>query len=96
MKEYPFRNNERERRYELDLGGYIALINYVKLGEGDIIALVHTEVPYEFENQGIGSQIVEKSLTDIKSQGCKVIPSCGFVAAYIRRHPQWSNIVAER
>jgi len=96
MKDYPFKNNERSRRYELDLGDDTALIDYFKTDDGSIIALTHTEVPYQYENQGIGSQLVEKSLNDIQAQGCKVIPSCGFVAAYIRRHPQWKDLVAER
>lgn len=78
----------------MDLGeGYIALIDYAKPYDG-VIALTHTEVPYEFENRGIGSELVKNCLNDIKGQGCKVIPSCSFVAAYIRRHPEWMDMVA--
>ncbi len=96
MKEYPFTDNKKKRRYELDLGDdYIAFIDYFVTPEGDI-ALTHTEVPYEFENKGIGSQLAGKCLEDIKSKGARVIPQCGFVASYIRRHPQWEGLVAER
>ena len=40
--------------------------------------------------------IAFKALTDIREQGSKVIPQCGFVASYIRRHPEWQELVAVR
>lgn len=96
MKDYKFRNNTEKRRYELDLeDGQIAIIDYVVMPDG-VIVLTHTEVPYEHENEGIGGQIVEKTLQDIQSRGGKIIPQCGFVASYIRRHPQWNEIIAVR
>jgi predicted GNAT family acetyltransferase len=58
--------------------------------------LTHTEVPYAYEGQGVGSQLVEKALGELRREGKKVIPSCSFVAAYIRRHPKWNDIVVDR
>ncbi len=96
MTDYPFKDNAQKRRYELDLGNdYVAFINYFITPDGDI-ALTHTEVPYEFENRGIGSQLAEKCLEDIRSRGARVIPQCGFVASHIRRHPQWEDLVVKR
>lgn len=88
MKDYRFSNNTAKRRYELDLeDGQIAMIEYY-LAPGGEVALTHTEVPYDHAGQGVGSQIAFKALTDIREQGSKVIPQCGFVASYIRRHPE--------
>lgn len=96
MKDYKFRNNTEKRRYELDLeDGQLAIIDYVVMPD-EVIALTHTQVPYEHENEGIGTQIVEKALTDIRNRGGKIIPQCGFVASYIRRHPQWNELIAVR
>jgi predicted GNAT family acetyltransferase len=96
MKEYPFINNTPKRRFELRLDDFnTAFIDYFVNPEGDI-ALTHTDVPREYENQGIGSQLALKSLEDIKAQNAKVIPRCGFIAAYIRRHPEWEPLVAQR
>lgn len=93
MKNYPFKDNTEKSRYELDLGaGNTALINYRVTPEGNI-ALTYTEVPREFENQGVGGHLVSKCLEDIQARGVKVIPRCGFVASYIRRHPEWSGLV---
>lgn len=96
VKDYAFRNNTRAKRYELDLdNGYIALIDYFVTPAGDV-ALTHTEVPYEFEGIGIGTELVGRCLNDIREQGVGVIPQCGFVASYIRKNPQWQTIVVRR
>lgn len=91
-----FKDNKDRARYELELEhGHIATANYSRTRNGNI-ALTHTEVPYEYEGKGIGSELVENCLLDIKSQGCLVVPQCPFVSAYIRRHPQWEELVGER
>ncbi len=96
MENYPFKDNTTKRRYELDLGGdYVAFIDYFITPEGDI-ALTHTEVPYEYENRGIGSQLARKCLDNIRSRNARVIPQCGFVSAYIRRNPEWEELVVNR
>ena len=58
-----------------------------------MIYLTHTEVPRELEGKGIGSQLVEKTLQDIERQGLRLVPLCPFVAAYIKKHPEWRRIV---
>jgi predicted GNAT family acetyltransferase len=37
---------------------------------------------------------VADALDDIRSRGLKVVPLCPFVAAYIRRHPEYEDLVA--
>lgn len=96
MEKHVFKDNADRKRYELDLGGgSVASISYAKPAEG-VIELLHTQVPYEFENQGIGSELVRNCLEAIREQGCKVIPSCAFVASYLRRHPEWKELIADR
>lgn len=92
MSERTFVNNKEEKRYELHVGGYIALAEYIINNEG-VVYMTHTEVPVELEGQGVGSELIEKSLTDIQDQGGKVFPLCPFVIAYIRRHPEWKPLV---
>ena len=88
MKDYHFTDNTEASRYELRDGEVIAKIDYVKTKNGRVY-LTHTEVSYGWEGKGIGSRIVEQALADIRRQGLKVVPSCPFVAAYIRQHPEW-------
>jgi predicted GNAT family acetyltransferase len=84
MGNYKLIHNEDENQYEFHIGEYIARIEYIKTINNEIY-LTHTEVPVELEGQGIGSQLVEKVLADIKQHGLRMIPLCPFVAAYIRK-----------
>ena len=84
-------DNAAEKRYELDLGDGMALAEYV-LGHG-LIVLTHTEVPPKYEGRGIGKELVQGVLEDIRRKKLKVVPQCPFVATYIRRHPEWMDLV---
>ncbi|MBD9301369.1 GNAT family N-acetyltransferase [Alistipes senegalensis] len=91
-KKHAVIDNAAEKRYELDLGkGDMALIEYA-MGDGFVV-LTHTEVPPAYEGQGIGKELVLAALEDIRSKGLRVVPQCSFVEVYIRRHPEWADLV---
>ncbi len=89
------KKNEAEGRYELEVENGMALLEYVRTGR-NTVRLTHTEVPLAAEGRGIGSHLVREALSDIDRQGLKVDPRCGFVVEYIRRHPEWSYLVAHK
>jgi predicted GNAT family acetyltransferase len=45
------------------------------------------------EGQGIAGRLVKAALDDARSQRLTVVPICRFVAAYIRRHPEYRDMV---
>ena len=51
-----------------------------------------TEVPPKYEGRGIGKELVQGVLEDIRRKKLKVVPQCPFVATYIRRHPEWMDL----
>jgi predicted GNAT family acetyltransferase len=55
---------------------------------------VHTDVDPKWEGKGVGAALVQGALDDVRARGLKVRPFCPFVAAYIRRHPEYDDIVA--
>ncbi|MFN7928495.1 MAG: GNAT family N-acetyltransferase [Blastocatellia bacterium] len=83
-------HNAAASRFEMELQGKQAVINYQKRGE-DIYNLYHAEVPPEFEGHGYGSQLVKGALEQIKAEGKQFIPMCPFIAAYVRRHPEYQE-----
>lgn len=84
--------NKEKNRFETEVDGKIAIIEYNR--KKDKIYLIHTEVPPEMEGKGIASSLVKQVLQQIKDEGLYVIPRCPFIAAYIKRHPEWNEIVA--
>jgi len=85
------RNNPDLSRYELTLAGFTALVAYDR--RDGKIALTHTEVPDEMAGQGVGSALAKGALDDIRVRGMKVLPLCSFIAAYIKRHPEYQDLV---
>ncbi|TGD57255.1 GNAT family N-acetyltransferase [Flavobacterium humi] len=86
--------NEEKKRFELEVEGKTAFIEFI-LSNENIMFLTHTEVPGNLEGKGVGSAIVSKTLEYLKEKGYTLAPLCPFVAAYVKRHPQWKEILAK-
>ena len=85
-------DNPRERRFELRVDGeLVGWSEYRPAGDSVIVA--HTEVEESREGQGLGSVLVRGTLDHIRAGGKTVIPTCPFTAAYIRRHPEYVDLV---
>ena len=59
--------------------------------KGQIVTLTIEDM--SAEGQGIGKELVLAALEDIRSKGLLVVPQCPFVVTYIRRHPEWMDLV---
>ncbi len=88
---YPLINNEAAKRYEFHIEDQTPLIEYILTSQK--IFLTHTEVPKPLEGKGIGSALIKSVLEDIDQKGLTLVPLCPFVAAYIKRHPEWKRLV---
>lgn len=86
----PVRDNPDRSRFEMPIGGAVAFANYRR--SGDTLLVLHTEVPRELEGRGHGSELVRGLLDLARAQGLKVKPLCGFVAAYMARHPEYEDV----
>lgn len=87
-------DNKQEQRFELELGeGKTAFIQYAKAGEG-VVELMHTEVPEEFEGQGIGGRLVKGTFEILREENLRMMPTCRFVAVYLQRHPEYQSLSA--
>lgn|GEM_PF-463506 len=59
----------------------------------DRIWLVHTEVEPSQEGTGAASFLVRTTLDMIRGSGGIVVPTCPFVGGWIRRHPEYADLV---
>jgi predicted GNAT family acetyltransferase len=62
---------------------------------GHSIALLHTEVETDFEGEGVGGALVSAALADARRRGLEVLPFCPFANSYLRRHPEYLDLVPE-
>lgn len=79
-------NNTANKRYELAVGGHLALADY-RL-EGDRLSITHVFVPEELRGQGVAAQVMAGVVTDAKARSLTIVPVCPYAASYLKRHPQ--------
>lgn len=91
LDEIEVRNNEEAQRYEAEINREVAFIRYER--RGNSIIFIHTEVPEALEGHGIAAKMAKAALDDARARHLAVIPLCPYVASYIRRHPDYADMV---
>jgi predicted GNAT family acetyltransferase len=87
-------DNTDEQRYEIRVGDEVAgFIEYQS--RPGLLALIHTEVDDRFEGQGIGSKLVAGVLDHAREKGFEVLPFCPFVNGWLKKHPEYVDLVPE-
>lgn len=85
-------NNPAKSRFELETRAGVAVANYHL--DGAVMTIYHTEVPVPLRGRGIGGQLVEGALSEVRRLNLRVVPSCGFVRDFIRRNPEFMDLLA--
>jgi uncharacterized protein len=88
-------NVPEKSRYELRVGDRLIGLAVYRRRNGRI-AFTHTEVDESCEGRGFGSLLAATALEDARQEGLEVAPLCPFIAHYIRRHPEYAELVASR
>jgi predicted GNAT family acetyltransferase len=78
-------------RFELERDGHVAYLEYI-LG-GGVLELSHTEVPQELRGHGMASLLAHTALEFAREHHLKVDVVCPFAAAYLKDHPEYSDLV---
>lgn len=86
-------HNPEASRYEIRVDGVLAGFADYRLRPGGRIVITHTEIGEEFGGRGLGSTLVREALDSARAAGLTVTPLCPFVAEYIRRHPEYQDLV---
>jgi predicted GNAT family acetyltransferase len=88
-------DNPNYKRYEAYIGDELAGYLTYRTHPG-AIEFIHTEVHSEFEGHGVASRLAAVALDQARARGLKVIPVCRFIAGYLERHPELSDLVEGR
>jgi uncharacterized protein len=83
-------DNTERQRFEIEADGHVAFSNYSRAG--NVLTILHTEVPKALEGRGIGSSLTRGVLDTARSQGLKVDALCPFAKGYIERHPEYADL----
>lgn len=86
------RHDEKQQRYLLEIDGKALGFAAYREDNGRLV-FTHTEVDPSLEGQGMGSVLIRQSLDDARRRGKRIVPVCGFVAAYIEKHRDWNDLI---
>ena len=80
-------------RFQIEVGRWMAVLNYEM--EGNAMVFTHTGVPRPLEGQGVGAKLARAGLDYARQQSHMVVPACAFMEVYVRRHPEYKDLLAE-
>ncbi len=78
-------------RFEIERNAKVAYLEYTMTG--NVLELIHTEVPKELRGLGLASALAETALQYARENKLKVDVICPSVLDYIAKHPQYSDLV---
>jgi hypothetical protein len=89
-----FTNDTQAKHFAAHMDGEAAVLDYQF--KAPVIILTSTEVPESMRGGGVAGQLVRYALEESRAHGYEVVPLCPFVAGWIRRHPEFHDVVPER
>jgi uncharacterized protein len=82
------------QRYEARIGDRVVGYTEYRRVRGRLI-FIHTEVDPAVEGKGIGGRLAAGALDDVRAKGLNFSVKCPFIAAYLRRHPEYDDLRVE-
>ncbi|MDT0462029.1 GNAT family N-acetyltransferase [Streptomyces gibsoniae] len=82
---------DARNRYEILVDGKRAGLTAYR-DHGAQRVFFHTEVDEAFAGQGLAGRLVEEALTDVRAQGKRIVPVCPYVAKFLKKHEEFSDI----
>lgn len=78
-------------RFEIERNGEVAWLEYSL--SGNILVLIHTEVPEKLRGMGLASSLADTALQWARANNVKVDIVCPIVQEHIAKHPEYSDLV---
>jgi len=78
-------------RFEIEQNGEVAYLEYSL--SGNVLELVHTEVPEKLRHMSLASSLAETALQWAREHNLTVDVICPTVRQYIAKHPEYSDLV---
>ena len=86
--------SETEGRYSVRVAGIEeeGELTYVRRG-ADLVIAHHTFAPPSMRGTGAALKLVERLVADARAEGFKIKPTCSYIVAQAKRHPEWADVM---
>jgi predicted GNAT family acetyltransferase len=86
-------HDRESHRFTLSVSSGTAVLAYAPAGPG-VLELYRTFVPPADRGNGVAARLVEAALGYARREGLRIIPSCWYVAHWIRQHPEHADLLS--
>jgi predicted GNAT family acetyltransferase len=78
-------DNAARGRLEMSVEGLVVFADYRR--QGDRLVIDHVEAPVPLRGTGAAGRFMTALVGHARSNGLKLVPVCGYAAAWLARHP---------
>lgn len=86
------RDNTAAGQYELDVEGQTVFARYRR--NADVLTILWVEAPPALRGTGAAGKLMSLLGAEAKAKGWRVVPVCGYAAAWLRGSKQYRDLVA--
>lgn len=61
----------------------------------DHMIIDNSWVPPAHRGRGLALKLVARAVADARDAGVRITPTCGYVAAEFRHHPEWADVLRD-
>lgn len=88
-------DNAEQGRFEVHVDGKVAGFTAYSDRDG-IRTFPHTEVDDAYSGQGLAKRVIREGLDATRTAGLQVRPVCQAVSGFIKKNPEYAELVAEQ
>jgi predicted GNAT family acetyltransferase len=86
------RDNSEANRYELDVEGQTVFANYRR--NGNVLTILWVEAPPALRGTGAAGKLMSLVSEEARGEGWRIVPVCGYAAAWLRGSKTYRDLVA--
>jgi predicted GNAT family acetyltransferase len=87
----PIHHDAAVGRFTTRVDGHEARVDY-RLLDG-VMVIEHTVVPSAIAGGGVASRLTRAAFEHARDEGWKVRPACAYAVEWIKRHPQYQQLL---
>lgn len=84
-------DNPAQHRFELEIDGKVAFATYRRHGE--TLMIPHVEAPPSLRGTGAAGKLMQGVMELARAERLKVVPICSYASAWMRRHPEYRDLM---
>jgi predicted GNAT family acetyltransferase len=85
-------DNTARSQYELPVEGQTVFARY-RRSDG-VVSILHVEAPVSLRGTGASGRLMQGIMELARAQNEKLVPLCSYAAAWMKRHPETSDLLA--